>query len=101
MESRRERTHVVVALDELDEYVAIEVNRRGPKHTLLVPRFLRRHRRIGAATRRFAECGRCVRHFERDDADAVTMLPDKLCGGVIRPERRREDKPNITLLEHI
>ena len=101
-EPRRKRPYVIVALDKLDERVAIE--REWPP---CAARPSRRcdssgwHRRLGAARRRLAERRCRVGHLQRDDADTVAMPSDEFCRGVIGTERAGEHEPDVALLEHV
>ena len=100
-EPRRKRPHVIVALHELDERVAIEVNCRGAEYAFLVAGFFRWHSRLGAAGRRLVERGCRVGNRQRDDADTIAMPSDEVCCGVIGAERAGEHEPDVALLEHI
>ena len=100
-EPRRERPGVIVALDKFHKRVAIQVNGRCAKRALLVACFFQCDGRLGAAGRRLVERRRRVRHFQRDDPDAVAVLTDEMRNGVIGTKRAGEHKPDVPLLQHV
>ena len=98
----REGSRIIVALDELDQGVAVAMNRRDAQHAALVARS--RSGGIagcGAAAGGFVERLARVGNLEGDDADAVAMLKDELRDRIVGPSAVVSTKPDVALRQHV